>query len=192
MHSVNRATNPATTSPIEWRCCVNGTQYNYSRNWIHIRQRTIWRRDIVEMRINFINNVDTAKSIEEEWKSLIHYHYSRMYQLTLTSNRIRLTIAWPIQIVTIGMREKHNEKIVNVPSVGGKNWLIRGGWCHTTKFTVEGPSDCLRVQLIPIGVNVIVVKPGGIKKDWGFIAAEIHKGTSGNGKVVHRGHGEDK
>lgn len=60
MHSVNRATNPATTSPIEWVCCLDGTQYNYSRNWIHIRQRTICRRDIVEMRINFINSVITA------------------------------------------------------------------------------------------------------------------------------------
>ena len=66
-----------------------------------------------------------------------------------------------------------------------------GGWYHEKTFTIEEPSYCLHVELIPIGVNIPVVKPGGIKKDWDFIAAENHKGTSGNGKEVRRGHDED-
>ena len=100
-------------------------------------------------------------------------------------------MASPIQYVTPGMRDKHYEKNMIMPSVGVNIWLLCGGWYHEKTFTIEEPSYCLHVELIPIGVNVPVVKPGGIKKDWDFIAAENHKGTSGNGKVVRRGHDED-
>ena len=46
-----------------------------------------------------------------------------------------------------------------------------GGWYHATKYAVEGLSDCLRMELRPFGIDVIVVEPGGIKTDWGIIAA---------------------
>ena len=56
--------------------------------------------------------------------------------------------------------------------MGGKIWTKFGGWYHTTKYAVEGLSDCLRMELKPFGIDVIVVEPGGIKTDWGIIAAE--------------------
>ncbi len=76
-----------------------------------------------------------------------------------------------IQLVTPSMREYHSGKIVNVSSMGGKIWTKFGGWYHATKFAVEGFSDCLRMELAPFGIDVIVVEPGGIKTDWGIIAA---------------------
>lgn len=76
-----------------------------------------------------------------------------------------------IQLVTPGMRENYYGKIVNISSMGGKIWTKFGGWYHATKFAVEGFSDCLRMELAPFGIDVVVVEPGGIKTDWGIIAA---------------------
>ncbi len=86
-----------------------------------------------------------------------------------------------IQLVTPAMRENHYGKIVNISSMGGKIWTKFGGWYHATKFAVEGFSDCLRMELKPFGIDVVVVEPGGIKTDWGIIAAENLKKTSANG-----------
>jgi len=86
-----------------------------------------------------------------------------------------------IQLVTPGMRENHYGKIVNISSMGGKIWTKFGGWYHATKFAVEGFSDCLRMELAPFGIDVVVVEPGGIKTDWGIIAANHLKQTAKGG-----------
>ena len=76
-----------------------------------------------------------------------------------------------IQLVTPAMRKNHYGKIVNISSMGGKIWTKFGGWYHATKYVVEGLSDCLRMELKPFGIDVVVVEPGGIKTGWGIIAA---------------------
>ena len=86
-----------------------------------------------------------------------------------------------IQLVTPGMRENHYGKIVNISSMGGKIWTKFGGWYHATKFAAEGFSDCLRMELAPFGIDVVVVEPGGIKTDWGIIAANHLKQTAKGG-----------
>lgn len=86
-----------------------------------------------------------------------------------------------IQHVTPHMRKNHYGKIVNISSMGGKIWTKFGGWYHATKFAVEGFSDCLRMELKPFGIDVIVVEPGGIKTDWGIIAANNLKKASKDG-----------
>ncbi len=65
--------------------------------------------------------------------------------------------------------------------MGGKIWTNFGGWYHAAKFAVEGFSDCLRLEVAPFGIDVIVVEPGGIKTDWGIIAAENLKVASAKG-----------
>ena len=77
-----------------------------------------------------------------------------------------------IRLVTPAMWEQHYEKIVNISSMDGKIWTKFGGWYHATKYAVEGLSDCLRMELQPFGIDVVVVEPGGIKTDRGLIAAE--------------------
>ena len=86
-----------------------------------------------------------------------------------------------IQLVTPAMRENHYGRIVNISSMGGRIWTKFGGWYHATKYAVEGLSDCLRMELKPFGIDVVVVEPGGIKTDWGIIAAENLKKTSAGG-----------
>jgi NAD(P)-dependent dehydrogenase (short-subunit alcohol dehydrogenase family) len=76
------------------------------------------------------------------------------------------------QLVLPTMRAQKSGKIVNVTSIGGKIWEPLGGWYHATKFAVEGLSDCLRVEVAPFGVDVIVIEPGAIRTEWAGIARD--------------------
>jgi len=76
------------------------------------------------------------------------------------------------QLVLPMMRAQKSGKIVNVTSIGGKIWEPLGAWYHATKFAVEGLSDCLRVEVAPFGVDVIVIEPGAIRTEWAGIARE--------------------
>lgn len=47
-----------------------------------------------------------------------------------------------------------------------------GAWYHATKYAVEALSDALRMETYDFGIDVSIIEPGGIKTDWGFIAAD--------------------
>ncbi len=85
------------------------------------------------------------------------------------------------QLVLPYMRENKFGKIVNISSMGGRIWTPFGAWYHATKHAVEGFSACLRMEVAPFGIDVIVVEPGGIKTDWGFIAADNLENVSQSG-----------
>ena len=86
-----------------------------------------------------------------------------------------------IQLVLPYMREQREGAIVNVTSVGGKIYTPLGGWYHATKHALEVLSDCLRIEVKPFGIDVIVIEPGSIKTEWGAIAAEHLEEASGHG-----------
>lgn len=85
------------------------------------------------------------------------------------------------QMVIPGMRERKSGRIVNISSMGGKIYTLFGAWYHATKHALEGWSDCLRVELKPFGIDVVVVEPGGIQTEWGGIAMERLKKISSKG-----------
>ncbi len=85
------------------------------------------------------------------------------------------------QLVLPYMRENKYGKIVNIASMGGRVWTPFGAWYHMTKFAVEGFSACLRLEVEPFGIDVIVIEPGGIKTNWGIIAADGLEKASGKG-----------
>lgn len=85
------------------------------------------------------------------------------------------------QLVLPGMRQNRYGKVVNISSMGGKIYTPFGGWYHATKHALEGLSDCLRLETEPFGIDVIVIEPGGIATEWGRIAAENLRKTSGGG-----------
>jgi short-subunit dehydrogenase len=85
------------------------------------------------------------------------------------------------QLVIPHMREKAAGKIVNISSVGGKIYEPLAGWYHSTKFALEGLSDCMRLELKEFGIDVIVVQPGPIRTEWGDIAMENLSKSSGSG-----------
>ncbi|MBX3080483.1 MAG: oxidoreductase [Anaerolineae bacterium] len=84
------------------------------------------------------------------------------------------------QLVLPKMREQRSGTIVNVTSMGGRIYTPLGAWYHATKFALEALSDCLRIEVSPFGINVVVVEPGGIQTEWGGIAAEKLRTVSGN------------
>ena len=85
------------------------------------------------------------------------------------------------QLVIPKMRENKFGKIVNISSMAGRVWTPFGGWYHATKFAVEGFSASLRMEVKSFGIDVIVVEPGGIKTDWGIIAADNLRKVSKDG-----------
>jgi NAD(P)-dependent dehydrogenase (short-subunit alcohol dehydrogenase family) len=79
------------------------------------------------------------------------------------------------------MRAQRAGAIVNISSIGGKMYEPFGSWYHATKFAVEGMSDCLRMELAPFGINVIIIEPGAIKSEWNTIARDSLRKVSGRG-----------
>lgn len=86
-----------------------------------------------------------------------------------------------IQLVLPHMRAQRSGKIVNITSMGGKIHTPLGAWYHGTKFALEAISDCLRMEVSPFGIDVVVIEPGGIKTEWAGIAADKLRETSGHG-----------
>ena len=74
------------------------------------------------------------------------------------------------QAVMPAMREQGAGRIINVSSIGGKFDEPLGAWYHASKFAVEGLSDGLRLELAPLGIEVVVLEPGAIITEWGGIS----------------------
>jgi NAD(P)-dependent dehydrogenase (short-subunit alcohol dehydrogenase family) len=85
------------------------------------------------------------------------------------------------QLVLPHMRAQGSGRIINISSMGGKIYEPLGGWYHATKFAVEGLSDSMRLELAPLGIDVVVIEPGGIATEWPAIAGESLLATSGQG-----------
>ena len=62
---------------------------------------------------------------------------------------------------------RHSGRVVNISSVGGKVAMATYGPYAGTKFALEAVSDSLRRELAPLGVQVVVVEPGGIRTEMG-------------------------
>ncbi len=77
------------------------------------------------------------------------------------------------------MRAQTSGRIINITSIGGKMHEPFGAWYHATKFAVEGLSDCLRMEVKPFGIDVIVIEPGAIRTEWTGIAKDSLLDRSG-------------
>jgi short-subunit dehydrogenase len=64
------------------------------------------------------------------------------------------------------MREKKSGTIINISSMGGKMYTPLGAWYHATKHALEGWSDCLRLELSPFGIDVVIIEPGIIETEF--------------------------
>ncbi len=85
------------------------------------------------------------------------------------------------QLVLPAMRAQRAGRIVNVSSIGGTFGEAFGSWYHATKFAVEGLSDSLRMELHPLGIDVVLIQPGATHSEWSQIAHDSLMKYSGDG-----------
>jgi short-subunit dehydrogenase len=67
------------------------------------------------------------------------------------------------------MRQANSGTIINTSSMGGKMYTPMGAWYHASKHAVEGFSDCLRLELQPFNIHVVVLEPGIIVTEFGEV-----------------------
>lgn len=70
------------------------------------------------------------------------------------------------------MRKQGSGTIINTSSMGGKIYTPLGAWYHATKHALEGWSDCLRLELKPFDIDVVIIEPGGIATEFGEVMYE--------------------
>lgn len=79
------------------------------------------------------------------------------------------------------MRKQQSGTIINTSSMGGKMYTPLGAWYHGTKHALEGWSDCLRLELKPFNINVVILEPGVIATEFGDVLYEPLLKNSGDG-----------
>ncbi len=69
--------------------------------------------------------------------------------------------------------QKAAGRIINMSSISGIIGVPFNGPYVTSKFALEGFSDCLRRELMLYGIKVIVIQPGPIQSEiWGKVIAQ--------------------
>lgn len=78
-------------------------------------------------------------------------------------------------------------RVVNISSVGGRIAMPAYGAYAGAKFAMEAMSDSLRRELAPLGVQVVVVEPGGVKTEMTGHGIERANGTLATLSAAQRG-----
>lgn len=100
--------------------------------------------------------------------------YGAMEDITIDEARRQFEVnlfglARLTQLVLPSMRSRRSGKIINISSMGGKIYMPLGSWYHATKHALEGWSDCLRLELSPFNIDVVIIEPGIIKTEFGDV-----------------------
>lgn len=117
--------------------------------------------------------------------------YGALEDVPMTEARIQFEVnvfgaARLAQLVLPQMRSRRDGTIVNITSMGGKIYTPFGAWYHGTKYALEAVSDCLRMELQPFGIDVVIVEPGAVRSEWAGIAAEKLRAVSATGPYAPR------
>ena len=99
-----------------------------------------------------------------------------------------------------GMRARGRGHIVNISSVGGLTTFPGVGFYHMAKFAVEGLSETLAKEVIPLGLGVTVVEPGAFRTEFrgssmkqSRVRLPAYEGTAGKSRDgVLAGHGKQQ
>lgn len=72
-----------------------------------------------------------------------------------------------IKAVLPGMRALKKGTIINVSSIGARRTPPGSGYYSATKSALESISEGLRKEVKPLGIDVIIVEPGGFRTNFG-------------------------
>ncbi|WP_411822499.1 oxidoreductase [Leptospira sp. 'Mane'] len=64
------------------------------------------------------------------------------------------------------MRKARSGSILQVSSVGGRGAVPGISAYHAAKFGVEGFSESLAQEILPLGIKLTIIEPGGFATDW--------------------------
>lgn len=70
------------------------------------------------------------------------------------------------QLALPTMRHNRSGKIINVSSIVGRSYFPTNAWYVASKHALEGWSDCLRAELLPFGIAVVIITPGIIRTEF--------------------------
>jgi short-subunit dehydrogenase len=91
----------------------------------------------------------------------------RLFEVNLFA-LIRIT-----QTCLPAMRRLRKGKIVNLSSIVGKFTFPGSGVYAASKYAVEGITDALRMELAPLGIKVVAIRPGAIATEFNDVATEL-------------------
>ena len=80
------------------------------------------------------------------------------------------------------MRKSKSGTIINTSSMGGKMYSPLGAWYHASKHALEGWSDCLRLELAPFNIKVVILEPGIINTEFSAVLTGPMENYSGKGE----------
>jgi len=80
-----------------------------------------------------------------------------------------------IQEIALSMRKQGSGIIVNVSSVAGRIGFPGTPAYISSKFALEGLSECMRYELSPFGIKTIIIEPGVINTNF-FSSMKVTKG----------------
>jgi NAD(P)-dependent dehydrogenase (short-subunit alcohol dehydrogenase family) len=75
-------------------------------------------------------------------------------------------LARMIHAVLPGMRKHRRGHIINISSICGLAPFASLGYYCGAKFAVEGLSECLAIEVGPLGIKVTLVEPSAFRTDW--------------------------
>lgn len=111
-------------------------------------------RDLGEMRLRgLVNNAGIAVAGPLEFLPISELR--RQFEVNVLGQVAMLQALLPLLRVSRG-------RIINIGSVAGRSALPMTGPYSASKFALEAISDSLRVELMPAGVDVILIEPGVI------------------------------
>jgi NAD(P)-dependent dehydrogenase (short-subunit alcohol dehydrogenase family) len=95
-------------------------------------------------------------SVEESDEAVVR----RMFEINVFGTA-RMTRA-----VLPGMRKRRRGHVINFASICGLAPFPSLGYYCSTKFAVEGLSECLAMEVEPLGIKVTLVEPGSFRTNW--------------------------
>lgn len=130
--------------------------------------------------------IEEQGHIDVLWNNAGYGLYGSVEETSLDDARYQFEVnvfglARLTQLVTPFMREAKSGTIINTSSIGGKIYAPMGAWYHASKHAIEGFSDCLRLELEPKGINIVILEPGAIKTEFPEVMSKQVLGNSGHG-----------
>ncbi|HXI00173.1 MAG TPA: oxidoreductase [Sphingobacteriaceae bacterium] len=81
------------------------------------------------------------------------------------------------QAVLPTMRQQQSGHILNIASIGGLVGFPGVGFYNATKFAVDGYSEALAKETVPLGIKVTIIAPSGFRTDWAGRSANTSKNS---------------